>query len=231
MTRIVRTTASALILRSRPQAVDTTDTGARLIKGQAAASLGQTWEKDWEFLVAPAGDGWASSKFLEVVPPTVPAVPPPRINRWPRVPSGYNQIVELFGQPCNKALCDAGRVKMPAPLPLSWNKTTSIRIFSCHELIEPVLTSVFNEIHTRGYWHLLEDFGGCYNCREQRGTTSKVSTHSWGIGLDLNANQNPLGKPPKMPPQIIAIFKDHGFQWGGTWQRPDGMHFQYATNY
>lgn len=78
---------------------------------------------------------------------------------------------------------------------------------------------------------MLEDFGGCYNCREQRGRTVKSSTHSWGIGIDLNTLQNPLGRKPKMPAEITAIFKEHGFVWGGTWSRPDGMHYQYATGY
>lgn len=229
MTRYVRTTASALKLRTLPQVDEKTDTGARLLYGQVATSLGETFAKDWQFLVTPTGQGWAATQYLQMVPAPVPAVPP-HVQRWPRVPKGYNQIIELFGLPCQD-ICDAGRVTMPQPLPLGWNKGARIRVFSCHKLLEPVFTSVFREIDRRGHWNLLEDFGGCYNCREQRGSTDKVSTHSWGIGIDLNMHRNPLGQTPTMPKQIIAIFADHGFQWGGTWRRPDGMHFQYATNY
>lgn len=61
--------------------------------------------------------------------------------------------------------------------------------------------------------------------------TAKLSTHAWGIGLDINVHENPLGKAPKMDARIVAIFRDHGFKWGGDWTRPDGMHFQYATGY
>lgn len=228
--RIVQTTAHALILRSRPTASPTTDTGKRLIAGQIAASAGESWDMAWQFVVAPAGDGWASSNFLQEVPKTVPAVPPPRIKPWPLVPSGHTGIVNVFGEPC-KPDCEKGRVTMPAPLPLSWNKAQSITRFSCHVLMVPVFTSVFTEIHRRNYWGLLEDYGGSYNCREQRGSEAKISTHSWGITIDLNANQNPLGAKPKMPPQIVGIFEDHGFYWGGHFHRLDGMHFQYAKNY
>lgn len=230
MTRLVYTKVHALILRSRPLIYLNTDTGRRLISGQTAAALGETFDKKWQFLVAPAGDGWASTTYLVDVPAVVPSAPPQRIQQWPLVPKGYDGIIHLFGPPC-KPVCEQGRVTLPAPLPLSWNRSQQIQRFSCHESLAPVFTSVFMEIHRRSYWPLLEDFGGCYNCREQRGLNAKPSTHSWGIGIDLNTIQNPLGTKPNMPVQIIHIFTDHGFTWGGVWSRPDGMHFQYATNY
>lgn len=69
--RAVRTTANALILRSSPGG---DDTGKRLTAGQVAASFGESWDKDWQFIAAPDGDGWASSAYL--VPSTAPAAPP-----------------------------------------------------------------------------------------------------------------------------------------------------------
>lgn len=225
--KLVHTVASALILRTLPEVKPTTDSGARLIKGQAAIAHGETYDGQWVYLQAPAGQGWAAKSYLAPVD-----APPPSIilPKWPRVPRGRDEIVALFGEPC-KPLCEAGRAVLPAPLPLSWSPITKVTRFACHELMEDVFTSVFAAIHSRGYWSLLEDFGGCYNCREQRGTNAKTSTHSWGIGIDVNSVTNPLGAVPKMPKQLIAIFADHGFEWGGKWKRPDGMHFQYATGY
>lgn len=227
-TRLVRGTAKSLKLRTQPVATPDTDSGKRLTLGQYAASHGESWDKDWQFVEGPDGSGWASAQYLE---PAEAAFPPPLIKPgWPRVPNGKAEIIALFGEPC-KPICESGRVTMPASLPLSWAPTQRVTRFACHELLVPVFTSVFAEIHRRGFWGLLEDFGGCYNCREQRGRTVKSSTHSWGIGIDLNTLQNPLGRKPKMPAEITAIFKEHGFVWGGTWSRPDGMHYQYATGY
>jgi len=31
-----------------------------------------------------------------------------------------------------------------------------------------------------------------------------------------------------MDPRIVDAFRRHGFAWGGTWARPDGMHFEWA---
>jgi hypothetical protein len=33
-----------------------------------------------------------------------------------------------------------------------------------------------------------------------------------------------------MDPRIVDIFRRWGFAWGGTWVRPDGMHFEYAPD-
>ena len=223
--RSVRTTATKLILRSRPTGGPDTDTGLRLARGEAAVALGESYDKEWVFVDAPSAAGWVSAAYLEDAParlePRHPGLP---------VPNGRGEIVEVFGDPCEDA-CESGRVALPAPLPLSWAPQQRVTRFACHEKMVPVFTAVFADIHGRGLWHLLEDFGGCYNCREQRGSNAKTSTHSWGIGIDLNAKQNPLGAAPKMPQEIVAVFREHGFVWGGEWSRPDGMHFQYATGY
>lgn len=29
-----------------------------------------------------------------------------------------------------------------------------------------------------------------------------------------------------MDPGVVAAFIGAGFAWGGTWERPDGMHFE-----
>jgi hypothetical protein len=32
-----------------------------------------------------------------------------------------------------------------------------------------------------------------------------------------------------MSPELVACFKDAGFDWGGEWSKPDGMHFQLSA--
>jgi hypothetical protein len=53
-----------------------------------------------------------------------------------------------------------------------------------------------------------------------------MSLHSWGLAIDVNAFENGLNQTPKLSAGFVKCFTDAGFDWGGTWQRKDGMHFQ-----
>lgn len=83
--RAVKVTASSLKLRSLPIVDAGTDTGRRLSVGQIANSFGETFDKQWQFLNAPSGSGWASTAYLEPVaagaspsPPVAPAPARPK---------------------------------------------------------------------------------------------------------------------------------------------------------
>lgn len=86
-----------------------------------------------------------------------------------------------------------------------------------HELIEPIDEGTF------------DDWG--YAFRMVRGTTDKLSCHSSGTAIDLNATKHPLGKagtfPAEKVPMIRALAKKYGLKWGGDFKtRPDDMHFE-----
>ena len=71
-------------------------------------------------------------------------------------------------------------------------------------------------------------YGGAYNFRLKRGGTS-LSMHSWGCAIDLDPARNGFGdKTPAMPREVIAALEAEGWEWGGHWSKPDGMHFQAA---
>lgn len=89
--------------------------------------------------------------------------------------------------------------------------------------------------------------------------TSRLSTHSFGTGIDLHTGIGPaywlwdmkklepvkaeLGenafrldhyKParkPIMPQKIVDIFERNGFIWGGKWNHYDTMHFEYRPEF
>lgn len=89
-----------------------------------------------------------------------------------------------------------------------------------HELIEPIDDGV------------LDDWGYCF--RNVRGSNDKLSNHSSGTAIDLNATKHPLGKvgtfPAEKVPMIRALAKKYGMIWGGDFKsRADEMHFEIAV--
>lgn len=71
-------------------------------------------------------------------------------------------------------------------------------------------------------------YGGSYNFRKVRGGAS-LSMHAYGCAVDFDPARNGLGnKNPAMDRRVIEEFEREGWEWGGHWSRPDGMHFQAA---
>jgi D-alanyl-D-alanine carboxypeptidase len=77
---------------------------------------------------------------------------------------------------------------------------------------------------------------GTYNCRMVAGSRVR-SMHAYGAAIDLNAKYsdywrwssdlaNPIWRN-KIPAQIVRIFEQQGFIWGGRWYHFDTMHFEY----
>jgi len=98
------------------------------------------------------------------------------------------------------------------------------RIYCNKDLIKP-LEAAFKALIATGCVNELKTWDGCFNIRKKRGLSS-MSLHSWAIAIDVNAFENGLGVAPKLSTQFVKCFTDNGFDWGGTWQRKDGMHFQ-----
>jgi hypothetical protein len=86
-----------------------------------------------------------------------------------------------------------------------------------HELIEPIDEGTFDD------W--------AYAYRMVRGDATKLSCHSSGTAIDLNATKHPLGKsgtfPAEKVPMIRALSKKYGLKWGGDFRsRKDEMHWE-----
>lgn len=98
------------------------------------------------------------------------------------------------------------------------------RIYCNKDLIKP-LTKAFKCLIKTGKVEELKTWDGCFNIRKIRGG-NLMSLHSWGVAIDVNAFENGLHQKPKLSPEFVKCFTDNGFDWGGTWGRKDGMHFQ-----
>ncbi len=123
-------------------------------------------------------------------------------------------------------------VAFPFPLMLSFDHSQTITHFTCHKLLIEVFADVFERIVSSGLQTKITSFGGCFAFRQQR-TGAKLSTHSWGIAVDLNPETNQQGTIGDMDARVIELFCSAGFEWGGDWvgAKRDAMHFQFCTGY
>jgi hypothetical protein len=99
----------------------------------------------------------------------------------------------------------------------------------CHRAMVPQLMEALREVNEAGlYGHFRrEQFAGCFMPRHILWNPSRgLSMHAWGLAIDFNSVDNAFGKRPVMDPRIVDIFERWGFEWGGHWSTPDGMHFQ-----
>ena len=100
---------------------------------------------------------------------------------------------------------------------------------TCHRELFPQLRAALQEVVDRGLSDEIhpEEYAGCYYPRFIAGTTT-LSNHSFGLALDLNVPGNQRGTVGEMDRDVVAIFKEWGFAWGGDWSYTDPMHFELA---
>ena len=132
------------------------------------------------------------------------------------------------GWPASKDQAEIGIKSYPVP-------GTAIKL-RCAEAVAPLLIGLaaeFHELIEPLDVGSLDDWGYCY--RPIRGQTAKLSNHSSGTALDLNASKHPLGAlgtfPLEKVPMIRALAKKWGCIWGGDYRnRKDEMHFEIAIS-
>ncbi|WP_033915651.1 M15 family metallopeptidase [Campylobacter sputorum] len=83
----------------------------------------------------------------------------------------------------------------------------------------------------------LNNPSGTYNYRKIL-NSNNLSSHSWGIAIDINTNYSHYWQWSKtglyensIPKEIVDIFEKYGFIWGGRWEHFDTMHFEYRPEF
>ncbi len=102
---------------------------------------------------------------------------------------------------------------------------------TCHRLVLPQLHAAMVEIAEAGLAAEVDpaEYGGCYVARFiDRDPHKPLSMHAFGLAFDINVSTNHLGTAGDQHPKVIEILARWGFAWGGTWGRPDPMHFELA---
>lgn len=92
---------------------------------------------------------------------------------------------------------------------------------------KPVLEKALRNIIAIKLTKELKTWDGVFIIRTKRALKS-LSLHSWATAVDVNAYENQLNMTSKLSKEFVKCFTDAGCEWGGTWSRKDGMHFQIA---
>src|SRR4030067_873062 len=109
-------------------------------------------------------------------------------------------------------------VQMPFALPVAGKPRTDgrgkpgecVNRFRCHILMALRFETIFNRIFDEDLEYLLMSFGGCFQFRRKRNGRG-LSTHAWGVAIDLNPETNAPGTDGDMHEDIVRVFKEAGF--------------------
>jgi len=101
---------------------------------------------------------------------------------------------------------------------------------TCNVAFFPALIGAMEQLQREGLGSLVHSNAGCYNPELLAATpTAPPAFHAYGAAIDINAPENPFGSTPTQDHRLVKVMKDWGFNWGGDFLVPDGMHFEYLS--
>ncbi len=151
----------------------------------------------------------------------------PKDNPWPS--SSRSAVEKFFGKPGD----ESNLVTFDFPYPTYYGGKRVLK-GRCHHKVKDSLLRILTEIgklygSDRGIIEEAEDYGGIYNFRSKRGGSS-LSLHSWGIAIDLDADDNTFRDSwpmrADMPLEIMECFAREGWTSAGAFWGYDAMHQQ-----
>ena len=146
-------------------------------------------------------------------------------NGWPQ--QIEDRLISFYGEVGKNQT----RVHVPYTHRLSWEKTTRVNSFSCHEKVHDSLLRVLNRVldhygPERIRELRLDLWGGCLNVRKMRGGT-RWSMHSWGIALDYDPERNQL----KWGRDRAAFAKPEYDRWWQLWEEEGWVSLGRSRNF
>ena len=118
------------------------------------------------------------------------------------------------------------------------NSTISLTV---HKKLAEEIKAIFTDMTKVKNFRIKSDTYA-YDWRQMASGTGHMSHHSYGVAIDINADDNPAtytggeynpgGNYFSVTDEIVKIWKDHGFYWGGDWSGyyKDYMHFTYTNH-
>jgi hypothetical protein len=159
-------------------------------------------------------------------------------------PLKLSQVEDAFGKfsyregqkgriAIDKRWVDPTIVKLATPI-LAEEGFPEIRV---HRMAVDPFRRVFEKIEEQGFAERILTCAGTFVPRHKGWNLSRsLSSHSWGIAIDLNVAWNGYGRRPAdlgergSVRELVPLFEAEGFAWGGYFSSPheDGMHFELA---
>jgi hypothetical protein len=158
----------------------------------------------------------------------------------PARPDGLAAVISTFGDPHkyldNPAAWEAvtlALVRIPHPLIYAIDTGQLINRIRAHHLLVEHLADTLMACLAAGVPPGRLKYGGAYCWRLKRGV-AQLSMHAYGIAVDLEPLENPLGQAwvddgVMLDPHIIEVFEARG--WFGGYQfkdRSDPGHWQWV---
>ena len=146
------------------------------------------------------------------------------------------QAMEFYGDPRKPDWYKNNVIEVPCPWKLTIGDITADHIHVHKKCAEALLKAL------NGAWvavdrdpkqvkaQHMDIFDGCYNLRAMRGG-KRLSMHSFACALDFDAEHNQFGAKKHFFTEdhpLVRNFEAQGAVWGGYWNSPDAMHFQFA---
>jgi hypothetical protein len=197
---------------------------------------------DDRYLLAQMSGSLTDSSFLALIHPLLTAGIPVRVTapgsvRYVRVSSGSAPPVVLkavFGEfAAYPDPSDPISIKIDPSWISAHLATQTVPLLgqeTCNKAFFPALIGAMQELQSKGLSSLVHSNAGCYNPELLASkTTAPPAFHAYGAAIDINAPENAFGSTPTQDPRLVAVMKHWGFNWGGDFLVPDGMHFEYLN--
>lgn len=164
------------------------------------------------------------------------------MNQWPR----QSEVNEFYGDPVGEdghaspewEVANLVLIRAPWMMTTAWTPHLPIRRgirvhFRCAKSMERLLFAIWEasgrDMGLVKKWGV-DLLGGGYCFRATRGG-SRLSMHAYGCALDIDPERNGFGNHSpnfRNCQPVLDAFAAEGWEWGGEWSVPDGMHWQAA---
>ncbi len=157
---------------------------------------------------------------------------PPAVNSDPGRARNNAFFSKMYGD-CRKGQVDANLVDVVWLPKKSGQRLRVTKVNGVAEKLTAV-SRALDDLPT-SFDIYLKPSEGTYICRSIAGT-SQLSAHGYGIAIDIAtkaahywrwSTAGTAAYQSKIPIEIVRIFENHGFIWGGKWWHYDTMHFEY----
>jgi hypothetical protein len=162
------------------------------------------------------------------------------MSKWPK--DTLQEKIAFYGDPrggngqVNQKWYAANIIRVTPPFKMYYaGKPVSGIAFhkKCKDALSAALEEIWEKCDKRQSTidsHGLSLYGGSFNYRPIRGSRN-ISNHSFGIAIDIDPSNNPLGAMHgDMPDFAVQAFKRQGARWGGDYKsRKDWMHYEFVS--